>query len=284
MTEVSTISAKAKLAGIVGWPVSHSLSPRLHGFWLQHHKIDGAYVPLPVHPDNLEQALRALPNMGFRGVNLTVPHKRAAVDVVDEISDIGRRIGAVNTVFIGDGGRLSATNTDGAGFLANLHEGAPNWGADARPAVVLGAGGAARAILVSLIDAGVPEIRLLNRTRARAEEMADAFGPKIKVYDWGDRDNTLDGAGLLVNTTTLGMSGQPPLEIALDALPGTAVVTDLVYAPLETDLLAAARQRYLTAVDGLGMLLHQAVPGFEGWFGVRPEVSSRLRGYVLENA
>lgn len=284
MTTEKTISGKAKLAGIVGWPVSHSLSPHLHGFWLREHQVDGAYVPLPVHPDHLEQVLRALPKMGFRGINITVPHKQNALKAIDEVSDVGRRIGAVNTVFVGDDGRLIATNTDGVGFLANLKEGAPHWQPDAGPAVVLGAGGAARAILVSLIDAGVSEIRLLNRTRDRAEEMAEAFGPRIAVQDWEQRSDVLDGAGLLVNTTTLGMSGQPPLDIHLDALPGTAVVTDLVYAPLETALLASARARYLTAVDGLGMLLHQAVPGFEGWFGLRPTVSARLRRYVLENA
>ena len=279
-----TLSGKAKLAGILGWPVSHSLSPRLHGFWLNEYNLDGAYLPLAVAPENLKQVLSALPLMGFQGVNLTVPHKVAALEIVDELTDVARRIGAINTVFINPDGRLTGTNTDGEGFLASLREGASSWQPDEGPAVVLGAGGAARAVLVALIDAGVPNIRLFNRSREKAEALAAALGGPIHVFDWDKRNDHLDGAVLLVNTTTLGMQGQPPLDISLDGLRGTAVVTDLVYAPLQTGLLIQARERYLTTVDGLGMLLHQAVPGFEGWFGRRPEVSARLRTHLLEAA
>ncbi len=277
-----TISGKAKLAGIIGWPVTHSLSPRLHGFWLEEYGVDGAYVPLPVEPKYLEDVMRTLPRMGFRGVNITVPHKQQAMTLVDEVTDIGQRIGAINTVFIGEDGRLTGTNTDGEGFMANLREGATTWSADEGPAVVLGAGGAARAVLVSLIDAGVPEIRLVNRSRDKAEAMAESFAGPIRVFDWNTRNDHVDGANLLVNTTTLGMEGQPPLEVSLAGISATAVVTDLVYAPLETELLAQARKQYLTTVDGLGMLLHQAVTGFEGWFGQRPEVTGRLRNHALK--
>ena len=279
-----TLSGKAKLAGILGWPVSHSLSPRLHGFWLNEYDLDGAYLPLAVAPENLKQVLSALPLMGFQGVNLRVPHKVAALEIVDELTDVARRIGAINTVFINPDGRLTGTNTDGEGFLASLREGASSWQPDEGPAGVLGAGGAARAVLVALIDAGVPNIRLFNRSREGAEALAAALGGPNHVFDWDNRNDHLDGAVLLVNTTTLGMQGQPPLDISLDGLRATAVVTDLVYAPLQTGLLIQARERYLTTVDGLGMLLHQAVPGFEGWFGRRPEVSARLRTHLLEAA
>jgi len=277
-----TLSGSAKLAGVIGWPVAHSLSPRLHGYWLKEYGIDGAYVPLAVERENLRQVLEALPRMGFRGVNLTVPHKEAALDVVDTVTDVAQRIGAVNTIFVGEDGRLTGTNTDGEGFLANLRDGAPQWQPAQGPAVVLGAGGAARAVIVSLIDAGVPEIRLVNRTRERAEAMAAEFGNVVHPLDWETRSTCLRDANVLVNTTTLGMAGQPPLDISLTALPPSAVVNDLVYAPLETELLANAKAQDLTAVDGLGMLLYQAVAGFEGWFGQRPAVTPQLRSHVLE--
>lgn len=280
-----TISGKAKLAGVMGWPVGHSLSPVLHGHWLQSLGIDGAYVPLAVAPDDFARVLTALPKMGFRGVNVTVPHKEAALAAVDEADALARRIGAVNTVIVGDDGRLTGTNTDGFGFLENLKVGAPDWQPAAAPAVVLGAGGAARAVVVALIDAGVPELRLMNRTRARAEQLAadlDGGSGVIAVHDWDGRNAALDGAGLLVNTTTLGMTGKDTLDIGLDALPMDALVNDIVYAPLETDLLAAARARGNPAVDGLGMLLHQARPGFEAWFGQAPEVTADLRSAILD--
>jgi shikimate dehydrogenase len=274
-----TVSDQPKLAGVMGWPVSHSLSPRLHGYWLQEHHIAGAYVPLPVKPENLEHALRALPRLGFRGVNLTVPHKEKALRLLDQVSGIATRIGAVNTVFVGEDGTLTGTNTDAGGFLKNLRLNAAAWQAS-HPAVVLGAGGAARAVVAALVDAGVSEIRLLNRTRSKADSLAASIAGPITVYEWSERSDTLNGAGLLVNTTTLGMVKQPPLEISVQALPKMAVVNDLVYAPLETALLAEARACQLTPVDGLGMLLHQAAPGFAGWFGVQPDVTEELRTFV----
>ena len=284
MTGERFLSGRARLAGVMGWPVGHSLSPRLHGFWLRHYAIDGAYLPLAVAAENLAQALRALPALGFRGCNLTIPHKEAALGLVDEATPTALRIGAVNTVTIGEDGRLHGDNTDGLGFVASLREGWPAWQAAAGPAVLLGAGGAARAIATALLNAGAPELRLLNRTRPRAEELAAALGERARVLDWGDWTAALAGAALLANTTSLGMPGQPPLEVALDALPAEALVTDIVYAPLETALLLAARARGNPAVDGLGMLLHQARPGFRAWFGVDPEVTPALRAAVLAGA
>ena len=280
------LSGRAVLAGIMGWPVGHSLSPRLHGFWLRQHRIDGAYVPLAVEPGNLAQALHALPALGFRGVNLTIPHKEPALAVVDRITPAAARIGAVNTVIVGPDGLLG-DNTDGYGFMASLAAGAPGWRAADGPAALLGAGGAARAIAVALIDAGAPELRLVNRTQERAEALAGQIGDiarehgaALAVLPWQGGD-ALAGASLLVNTTSLGMTGQPPLEIDLQSLPRAALVTDIVYSPLETGLLAAARARGHAVVDGLGMLLHQARPGFHAWFGVDPEVSEALCATVL---
>jgi shikimate dehydrogenase len=274
-------TGKARVAGVIGWPVGHSRSPRLHGFWLDRHGIDGAYVPLAVPPGRIGEAVRALPALGFRGANVTVPHKEAVMEALDEVDPSARRIGAVNTIVVREDGSLEGRNTDGFGFLENLREGRPGWDAAAGPAVVLGAGGAARAILVALAEAGAPEIRLLNRTAERAERLAAEIGGPIRVLPWERRAGALDGAALLVNTTTQGMAGQPPLEIDLAPLPRGAVVTDIVYAPLETPLLAAARARGNAVVDGLGMLLHQARPGFEAWFGHRPEVTPELRAFVL---
>jgi shikimate dehydrogenase len=275
-----SLSGKARLAGVMGWPVEHSLSPRLHGYWLEQHGIDGAYVPLAVAPADLPTALTALPALGFRGVNLTLPHKEQALDLCQEVDDLARRIGAVNTIVVRDG-RLFGSNSDAFGFLENLKDGAPDWRAEAAPAVVLGAGGASRAVVAALADAGAPEVRLVNRTRERAEALATALGGALSVYDWDRREAALAEAGLLVNTTTLGMAGQPPLDLDLGALPVEAVVTDIVYAPLMTPLLQAARTRGNPLVDGLGMLLHQARPGFEAWYGVRPEVTPGLRDFVL---
>jgi shikimate dehydrogenase len=268
-------------AGVMGWPVDHSRSPALHGFWLKTLGIDGSYVRIPVKPDDLEKALRDLPGQGFAGCNLTVPHKEMAMDIVDEISPEGRRIGAVNTVFVTKDGKLKATNTDGYGFITSLKAGAPNFDPKAGPAVVLGAGGAARAICVALQDAGVPEICIINRTAVRAESLAAALNGPFTVAAWHERGARLKNAGLLVNTTTLGMKGQDPLDIDLAPLSPRATVTDIVYVPLETPLLAAARARGNPVVDGLGMLLYQAQPGFEGWFGKRPEVTPELRAHVL---
>lgn len=275
------LTSKAKLAGVFGWPVAHSRSPRLHGFWLERHGIDGAYLPFAVEPGNLAAALRALPVLGLRGVNLTLPHKEAALGLVDRVSDEARRIGAINTVVVDAEGRLEGRNTDAYGFLAHLRASAPDWRAEAGPALLLGAGGAARAIAVALLDAGVPQLRLVNRTGARAMELAAALGNRVSVIDWQHRHRALEGAALLVNSTTLGMEGQGALDLDLASLRDSAVVYDIVYAPLETPLLAAARARGLATVDGIGMLLHQARPGFAAWFGVEPEVTAELRDFVL---
>ena len=276
-----TLTGRARLAGVMGWPVAHSRSPRLHGFWLAQHDIDGAYLPLPVHPQNLAAALRALPLLGFTGVNITLPHKAAALALVDRVSEEAQHIGAINTVVVAADGLLEGSNTDGYGFLAHLKASAPAWRASDGPAVLLGAGGAARAIAVALLGAGVPELRLANRTARRTAELAEALGPRVEPIDWEQRSGALDGAALLVNSTTLGMAGQPPLKISLKRLPRPAVVYDIVYVPLETPLLAAARARGNISVDGLGMLLHQALPGFAAWFGVTPEVTPELREFVL---
>lgn len=276
------ISAKAGVAGVMGWPIGHSRSPRLHGYWLERYAIDGAYVPLAVPPGRGAEALRALPALGFRGCNVTVPHKETAARTVDRLDPTAARMGAVNLVVVAEDGLLEGRNTDGYGFLANLRAGVPGWTAAGGPAVVLGAGGAARAVAVSLLDDGAPEVRLVNRTPERAEALARELGGAITVVPWVSRETALDGAALLVNTTTQGMAGQPALELRLDALPPEAVVTDCVYAPLATPLLDAARARGHRVADGLGMLLHQARPAFRAWFGVDPAVDGDLRRFVLE--
>jgi shikimate dehydrogenase len=268
-------------AGVIGWPIGHSRSPRLHGHWLRRHGIAGHYVPIALPPERLADGLAALALLGFRGVNVTIPHKEAALRLAHTCSERATRIGAANTLTFTADGWIEADNTDGYGFLANLRQHAPDWRAEAGPALVLGAGGAARAIVVALLDAGVPELRLANRSRDRAEALATAFGPRVVVRDWDRAERAVSGARTIVNTTALGMAGQPPLALSLDAAPEEALVTDIVYQPLETPLLAAARARGLVTVDGLGMLLHQAVPGFERWFGQRPEVDADLRAAVL---
>lgn len=279
------ITGAARLAGIMGWPVAHSRSPALHGFWLAEHGIDGAYVPLAVEPSHLEQALRALPALGFRGCNLTIPHKQTALAVMDRVDPFARRIGAMNTVIVAADGSLEGSNTDVFGFRENLREQAPNWEARSGPAVVLGAGGSARAVVAALIAAGVCEIRIVNRTPAHAEALArDLAQPDTAIasYPWEARGAVLRDAGILVNTTSLGMDKEPPLEIDLSGLPISAVVADIVYVPLETGLLAVARRRGHPVVDGLGMLLHQGRPGFEAWFGAAVGVTPALRAAMLQ--
>jgi shikimate dehydrogenase len=273
-----TLSGKSRMAGILGWPVSHSRSPRLHGFWLARHGIDGAYIPLPVRPARFEGAVRALADLGFAGANVTIPHKEAAFALCDEVDAVARRAGSVNTLVVRDG-RITGTSTDGFGFLESIREQAPGWTAADGPAVILGAGGAVRAVAAALLDAGCPRLTLVNRTPARAEAIARDLGGPVEVAT----APPLADAALLVNGTSLGMVGEPPLEIDLAPLPGAAVVADMVYVPLETPLLAAARARGLRAVDGLGMLLHQARPGFEAWFGVAPQVDAALREHVLSD-
>jgi shikimate dehydrogenase len=276
-----TLSGRARLAGVMGWPVAHSLSPRLHGYWLQHYGIDGAYVPLPVRPERLGSALRALADLGFAGCNLTVPHKEAALAALDEVAEDARRIGAVNTILVRADGSLYGWNTDIEGFAQSLIAALPEWSIAGKHAVVLGAGGAARAVVAAVQNLGAEEVVILNRTRERAEALARDLGGAIRPLAWERRSEALSQAALLINTTTLGMLGKPPLSIDLAPLPTDAVVADIVYAPLETPLLAAARRRGHRVVDGLGMLLYQAVPGFEAWFGRRPEVTPALRDFVL---
>jgi len=270
----------AKRAGVMGWPVAHSRSPRLHGYWLKHYSIDGSYVHLPVAPSDLADALSHLEANGFAGVNLTVPHKEAALSLVDEVSPQAARIGAINTIFVNNG-RLTGTNTDAYGFMAALKDSAPAYDPTARPAVVIGAGGAARAVCFALQDAGCPDIRLVNRTLSRAQALARDFGKPVAAHDWDRRNQSVSDAGLVVNCTTMGMTGQAPLDVDLALLPASAVVNDIVYTPLETPLLATARARGHGVVDGLGMLLYQAQAGFEGWFGVKPAVTPALRAHVL---
>lgn len=273
-----TLSGKARLAGLMGWPVSHSRSPRLHNWWIERYRIDGVYVPLAVRPEHLPDALRALPKLGFAGCNLTIPHKEAAAAIVDEVDGLAARVGAVNTVVVRPDGGLWGGNSDVFGFAESLKADAPGWRPDLGPAVVLGAGGAARAVVVTLQELGA-RILVLNRTRGRADALAAEFG--CAAADWADRAEALAGAGLLVNTTSQGMDGEPPLDLSLDRLPPRAVVCDVVYVPLLTPLLAQAAARGNPTVDGLNMLLHQARPGFERWFGVRPEVVPELRAHVL---
>ena len=264
----------------MGWPVAHSRSPLIHSHWIAQYGLRGAYVPLPVQPDTLEAALRALPVLGFAGCNLTIPHKIAAVDIVDELEPLAQRIGAANTIVVRPDGSLLGRNTDAFGFIANLREAQPQWYADAGPAVVLGAGGAARAVLAGLLDAGATDIRICNRTLETAQQLAHDFASwgtaNLQDIAWQERHSALDGAALLVNTTSQGMDGQAPLDIRLDALPAAALVTDIVYTPLQTPLLKAAAARGNPTAQGLGMLIHQARPAFEAWFGVLPQTTPTL--------
>lgn len=279
------INGKTAVAGVIGWPVSHSKSPLLHNFWFREYGINGAYVAFPVAPGRFESAISGLVALGLKGANVTVPYKEAALEAADLVSDEAARIGAANTLVVLEDGRIEARNTDCFGFTENLRHGAPGWQPQRAPAVVLGAGGASRAVLVGLLDAGVPEIRLVNRSRDKADTLSKQLGVagsgRIRVLDWEERSAALQDASLLANTTSLGMGGQPALDIDLEALPAGATVTDAVYTPLETPLLKAARHRGNVCVDGLGMLLYQAVSAFEAWFGVRPEVTPALRAHLL---
>ena len=269
-------------AGVIGWPVEHSLSPRLHGYWLEKHGIDGTYVPMAVAPDAFKNYLTKLHLEGITGVNITVPHKEAALKAVATLDENARRIGSVNTITVQETGELHGSNTDGFGFMENLKDGVPEWTPELGPVIVLGAGGAARAVVVTLIDAGVAELRLVNRTKERAQKLAGELGPPVVVTDWDKRAKALADAALLINTTTLGMTGKESLTLDLGSLPPTAVVYDIVYVPLITPLLKRAKERGHPVIDGLGMLLHQARPGFRRWFGVDPEVTDDLRTHVLK--
>lgn len=269
------------LAGVIGSPVAHSRSPNVHGHWLKTYGIRGHYIPMDIARDDLETVIRTLPRMGFVGVNVTLPHKEAVMGIADQITDRATLIGAANTLIFRKDGKIHADNTDGYGFFENLRSGAPDWDPKSGPAVVLGAGGAARAVIASLTGVGVPEVLLSNRTRIRAEKLKEDFGNRVRVVDWVQAGNIMEEAALVVNTTSLGMVGKPEMRVPLDGLRKEAVVTDLVYTPLNTHLLQVAEAAGCTTVDGLGMLLHQAVPGFERWFGVRPEVDAATRAAAL---
>jgi len=268
------------LAGVMGWPVMHSRSPMLHNYWFSHYGLAGSYVPLAIEPEGLQAALNALAPLGFAGCNLTIPHKQEAIAAMAEIDPMAKAIGAISCVTVKPDGRLAGSNNDCFGFIENLLEARPGWRADAGPAVVVGAGGGARAIVYGLAERGAREIRLVNRTRARAERIAEQFGGPIQVLSWEDRHASLEGAATLVNTTSQGMVGNPPLDLSLDRLPATALVSDIIYTPLETPLLAAARRRGNPTVGGLGMLLHQARPAWRDWFGIEPQVTPELRRMI----
>lgn len=269
------------LAGVIGSPVAHSRSPRLHMHWLHRYGIPGHYIPMDVAQNDLREILAALPKAGFVGVNVTIPHKETVLALADVVTDRAALIGAANTLIFRKDGRIHADNTDGYGFIANLRQNASDWNPTSGPAAVVGAGGAARAVVASLIEVGTPEIRLVNRTRARAEALRQEFGAKIIVHDWVQAGNMLEGCATVVNASSLGMEGKPEFRVPLDALPKGAVVTDLVYTPLRTRLLEEAADIGCKTVDGLGMLIHQAAPAFERWFGTRPDVDQATRDAVL---
>ncbi len=272
---------KVPLAGVIGSPIAHSKSPQIHTHWLKTYDIKGHYVPLEVDTEDLAQVLKMMPKMGFVGANVTIPHKERVLSLADQITDRATLIGAANTLIFKSDGKIHADNTDGYGFITNLRQSKPDWDPKRGPAAVLGAGGAARAVITALLEAGVPEILISNRTKVRAEALRADFGKRLIVVDWVQAGNMFEESATVVNTTSLGMIGNPPLRVPLDGLRAGSLVTDLVYAPLKTHLLAQAEKKGCMIVDGLGMLLHQAVPGFERWFGVRPEVDSATRTAAL---
>jgi shikimate dehydrogenase len=269
------------LAGVMGWPIAQSRSPILHNYWIDKYKLSGRYVPLAVRPERLTDAIRGLPALGFRGCNLTMPHKQYAMTMVDNLTDTAKRIGAVNCIVVGEDGKLSGTNNDGNGYVLSVQEVAPQWKPSDGPIAMLGAGGAARAIIVALLERGASEIRLINRTFDKAERLAKEFGAAIKPMSWDKRGDAIGEVALLINATNQGMSGNPPLEISLDKLSSTTLVSDLIYVPPETSLLAAAKARGNVIINGLGMLLHQARPAFQAWFGVMPEITPDLRAAIM---
>jgi shikimate dehydrogenase len=268
------------LAAVMGWPIAQSRSPVLHNFWLQQHGLHGAYLPLAIPPDRLAAALRALHPLGFAGCNLTIPQKQPAMRIVNEVDENAKAIGAISCVVVRKDGSLTGTNNDWYGFTHNILEVVPDWRADAGPALVIGAGGGARGVIYGLIRRGAREIRVCNRTLARARALANDFGGAVRAVDWAARHDALDGAAILVNTTSLGMTEQPPLELSLELLPTSALVNDIVYSPRETPLLVAARARGNHIVTGLGMLLHQGVPAWKAWFGIEPKVTTELRAAI----
>ena len=273
--------SKTPLAAVIGHPVAHSKSPNVHGYWLRKYGLKGHYIPMDIAPEKLADLLPRLADLGFVGANVTIPHKEKVMEIADLITDRATLIGAANTLIFRKDGRIHADNTDGYGFIENIRQAIPNWNPKSGPAVVFGAGGAARAVLASLLDVGVPKIMLTNRTRIRAEKLREDFGHRVQVVEWAQAGNVLEEADLVVNTTSLGMTGKPEMRVPLDGLRPGAIVNDLVYTPLRTRLLITAEERGCHVVDGLGMLLHQAVPGFERWFGKRPSVDDNVRAAVL---
>ena len=271
----------APVVAILGYPIHHSKSPRMHGYWLDQAGVLGYYVPLEIHPDNFEDALKNMPKQGFRGANVTIPHKERALEIADYVSERAKRIGAANTLYFDADGKIHADNTDGYGFIMNLKKGAPEWNAKAGPALVLGAGGAARAILDALITEETPKLYLTNRTKERAQALASEFGDTVEVLDWDNKNVVVSEVKTLINTTSLGMNGKGDLGLDFSQLTSAITVTDIVYTPLETDLLKHAKQRGCTCVDGLGMLIYQGIPGFSNWFGVAPKVTDELRELLL---
>jgi shikimate dehydrogenase len=272
---------KFVMAGVMGWPVAHSRSPVIHNHWIRQYGLNGTYGLFPVEPQNIDDAIRGLKALGLAGCNITIPHKVEAMKRMDWVDPLAQRMGAINTIVVQADGALHGYNNDGFGFIQSLRDDKPDWRADAGPITVLGAGGAARAIVLSLIDEGASEIRLINRTRAKADALAQEFGQVVTAYDWSERHDALAGCALLINTTNQGMHGQPDLDLQLDQLPTSALVADAIYIPLETALLAQARQRGNTGVNGLGMLLNQARPAFKAWFGVMPEITPALRQAII---
>lgn len=265
----------------MGWPVAHSRSPLIHNHWIRQYNLSGAYGAFPVEPSNLEAAIRGLQALGLAGCNITIPHKVNAMAYVDWVHPLAQRMGAINTVVVQADGALHGFNNDGFGFIHSLLEAQPTWQANAGPIAVIGAGGAARAIIVSLLDEGATRIRVINRTHSKAEELAQEFGSLVTSVQWENREDALIGASLLINTTSQGMHGEPALDISLTNLPTDALVSDAVYIPMETPLLKEARQRGNSTVNGLGMLIHQARPAFQAWFGVMPEVTDKLYAEVI---
>ena len=270
------------LAAVMGWPISQSRSPMLHNYWFEKHGLAGSYVPLAIRPEGLKDALRALPSLLFAGCNLTIPHKQEAFRIVDESDDIARKIGAISCVVVRPDGTLAGTNNDWYGFVHNILDFVPDWRADAGPVTVMGAGGGARAVVYGLMSRGAREIRLCNRTTSRAETLAKEFGGPITVVPWEERHNALDGCAMLVNATSQGMigHGQAPLDLRLDKLPKSALVSDIIYIPRETPLIQMARERGHRTVTGLGMLLHQGIPAWKAWFGIEPKMTAELRAKI----
>ena len=268
---------KYVMAGVMGWPVAHSRSPVIHNHWIRQYGLQGAYGLFPVQPDRMEDAVRGLRALGLAGCNVTIPHKVNAMQFMDAVDPLARRMGAINTIVVTPEGALHGFNNDGFGYIQSLRDEKPDWRADAGPATVLGAGGAARAVVLSLLDQGATEIRLVNRTRDKAQALCDEFGAGVQVVEWSERHEALSGIALLVNTTNQGMHGEPELDLQLDRLPLSALVSDAIYIPLETALLRHARLRGNATVNGLGMLLNQARPAFQAWFGVLPDITPELR-------